>query len=166
MGRKSRWLVEVHTRDVRTTIQKFFYRNGQLREVLPLRNGQRHGVARVWHKNGRLASEERHANGLLHGRCRQWSEPGSLLGKYKMVYGTGIQRAWHDNGRLQMEISTLAANSAGEVVKLHYFVGLTHAESAEILQVSEKTVRRHWNYARVWLHQTIQSADQPSNPLG
>ena len=47
-----------------------------------------------------------------------------------------------------------------EVVKLHYFVGLTHAESAEILQISEKTVRRHWNYARVWLYQTIQSADQ------
>jgi RNA polymerase sigma factor (TIGR02999 family) len=49
-----------------------------------------------------------------------------------------------------------------EVVKLHYFVGLTHAESAEILQISEKTVRRHWNYARVWLFQTIQSADQPN----
>ena len=53
-----------------------------------------------------------------------------------------------------------------EVVKLHYFVGLTHSESAEILQISEKTVRRHWNYARVWLFQTIQSADQPSSPLG
>jgi hypothetical protein len=51
-----------------------------------------------------------------------------------------------------------------EVVKLHYFVGLTHAESAEILQISEKTVRRHWNYARVWLYQTIQSADEPNSP--
>lgn len=37
-------------------------------------------------------------------------------------------------------------------------------ESAQILQVSEKTVRRHWNYARVWLYQTIQSADQPNAP--
>ena len=53
-----------------------------------------------------------------------------------------------------------------EVVKLHYFVGLTHAESAEILQISEKTVRRHWNYARVWLYQTIRAADQPRSPLG
>lgn len=113
MGRKSRWLVEVHTRDVRTTIQKFFYRNGQIREVLPLRNGQRHGVARVWHKNGRLASEEPYANGLLHGLCRQWSESGRLLGKYQMVHGTGIQRAWHDNGRRQMEISTLRGEFCG-----------------------------------------------------
>jgi RNA polymerase sigma factor (TIGR02999 family) len=52
-----------------------------------------------------------------------------------------------------------------EVVKLHYFVGLTHAESAEILQISEKTVRRHWNFARVWLYQTIQASGHPSSPL-
>jgi RNA polymerase sigma factor (TIGR02999 family) len=43
-----------------------------------------------------------------------------------------------------------------EVVKLHFFVGLTHAESAEILGLSEKTVRRHWNFARVWLYQAIR----------
>lgn len=113
MGRKSRWLVGVHTRDVRTTIQKLFYRNDQLREVLPLRNGQRHGVARVWQKNGRLASEERYANGLLHGLCRQWSESGRQLGKYQMVHGTGIQRAWLDNGRRQMEISSFRVEFCG-----------------------------------------------------
>jgi RNA polymerase sigma factor (TIGR02999 family) len=50
-----------------------------------------------------------------------------------------------------------------EVVKLHYFVGLTHAESAELLQISEKTVRRHWNYARVWLYQAIHAAGGASH---
>ena len=45
-----------------------------------------------------------------------------------------------------------------EVVKLHYFVGLTHAESAQVLNISEKTVRRHWNFARVWLYHAIQEA--------
>jgi RNA polymerase sigma factor (TIGR02999 family) len=44
------------------------------------------------------------------------------------------------------------------VVKLHYFAGLTHAETAEILNLSEKTIRRHWNYARVWLFESIQAA--------
>jgi len=43
-----------------------------------------------------------------------------------------------------------------EVVKLHFFVGLTHAETAEVLALSEKTVRRHWNFARVWLYQAIR----------
>jgi len=43
-----------------------------------------------------------------------------------------------------------------EVVKLHFFVGLTHAETAEVLRLSEKTVRRHWNFARVWLYRAIR----------
>lgn len=45
-----------------------------------------------------------------------------------------------------------------EVVKLHYFAGLTHQETAQVLKLSEKTVRRHWNFARVWLYQSIRSA--------
>jgi hypothetical protein len=36
-----------------------------------------------------------------------------LLGKYKMVRGTGIQRAWHDNGQLQMEVSTVRGEFCG-----------------------------------------------------
>jgi RNA polymerase sigma factor (TIGR02999 family) len=44
-----------------------------------------------------------------------------------------------------------------EVVKLRYFVGLTHAESAQVLELSEKTVRRHWEFARVWLYGAIHS---------
>ena len=101
------------TCDVRTTIQKSWYRNGLLREQMPLRNGHRHGVARVWHKNGRLASEERYADGLLHGVCRHWSETGRLLGKYRMVQGTGVQRAWYDNGNSQMELSTVRGEFCG-----------------------------------------------------
>jgi len=61
-----------------------------------LRKGRRHGTVRTWHKNGVLASEEPYRAGLLHGVCRQWDETGKLLGKYRLIHGTGIQRAWHD----------------------------------------------------------------------
>jgi hypothetical protein len=98
---------------LKMTIQKAFHRNGQLREVVPLRNGRRHGMVRVWHKNGVLANEEPYQNGLLHGVCRQWSEDGRLLGKYRMVHGTGVQRAWHENGKLQMEFSTVRGDFSG-----------------------------------------------------
>jgi antitoxin component YwqK of YwqJK toxin-antitoxin module len=98
---------------VKKTIEKAFHRNGQLREIVPLRNGRRHGVVRVWHKNGVLANEERYLNGLLHGVCRQWNEAGRLLGEYRMAHGTGVQRTWHENGRLQLEFSTVRGDFSG-----------------------------------------------------
>ena len=96
-----------------STVQRQYYRNGQLREEVPLRKGRRHGIVRTWHKNGVLASEEPYRDGLLHGVCRQWNETGKLLGKYRLVHGTGVQRAWHDNGRLQLEVSTVRAEFCG-----------------------------------------------------
>jgi hypothetical protein len=98
---------------VKKSFERAFHRNGQLREEVPLRNGCRHGVARVWHKNGLLANEEPYLNGLLHGICRQWNEAGRLLGKYRIVHGTGVQRTWHENGRLQLEFSTLNGDFSG-----------------------------------------------------
>jgi len=89
------------------TVHRDFYRNGQIRQEVPLRNGHKQGVIRTWHRNGILASEEPFENDLPHGICRQWNESGHLLGRYKMVHGTGIQRHWHDNGQLQMEVSTV-----------------------------------------------------------
>ena len=100
-------------RFVKKAIERAFHRNGQLREAVPLLNRRRHGVVRVWHKNGVLANEERYQNGLLHGVCRQWSEDGRLLGKYRMVHGTGVQRTWHENGRLQLEFSTVRGDFSG-----------------------------------------------------
>jgi len=43
-----------------------------------------------------------------------------------------------------------------EVVKLHFFVGLRHAEIAEILGISERTVKRYWSFAKVWLFRRIR----------
>ncbi len=105
--------VETDVQDVSATIQKTFYRNGQLRESVPMRNGCRHGVVRVWHKNGKRASEEPFKNGLLDGVCRKWNEAGRRLGEYLMFQGTGLQREWHDNGKLQMEIWSICGEFSG-----------------------------------------------------
>jgi MORN repeat variant len=106
-------MVENRCGRMSTTIQKDYYRNGQLREEVPLRRGRRHGIVRTWHKNGVLASEEAFEDGLLHGVCRQWDENGNLLGRFTMKRGTGVQRVWHDNGRLQMEMSTVNGEFCG-----------------------------------------------------
>lgn len=42
------------------------------------------------------------------------------------------------------------------VVKLRFFVGLENSEIALLLGVSEKTVQRHWAFAKAWLARAIQ----------
>jgi RNA polymerase sigma-70 factor, ECF subfamily len=44
-------------------------------------------------------------------------------------------------------------------VELRYFGGLSVEETAEVLQVSPKTVKRDWRRAKDWLHSQIK-ADQ------
>jgi RNA polymerase sigma factor (TIGR02999 family) len=45
-----------------------------------------------------------------------------------------------------------------QIVKLRFFVGLSHEEIAALLDVSEKTVRRHWEVAKVRLFQHIKAS--------
>ena len=45
-----------------------------------------------------------------------------------------------------------------EVVELRYFVGLTIPETAEVLALSEATVKRDWTAARAWLHVALSEA--------
>jgi len=39
-----------------------------------------------------------------------------------------------------------------EVVKLHFFAGLTMAEAAQMLGISLTTAERNWRFARAWLY--------------
>lgn len=43
-----------------------------------------------------------------------------------------------------------------QVVKLRFFVGLENGEVATLLGVSEKTVQRHWAFAKAWLARAIK----------
>jgi RNA polymerase sigma factor (TIGR02999 family) len=60
---------------------------------------------------------------------------------------------------VQDALEKLAGESPqkAEIVKLRYFGGLEHAEIAEVLGISEPTVRRHWVYARSWLYAELKS---------
>ncbi len=45
---------------------------------------------------------------------------------------------------------------AAKVVELRYFAGLSAAETAAELGVSERTAQRYWVYAKAWLLQELQ----------
>ena len=50
---------------------------------------------------------------------------------------------------------------AAAVVKLRYFAGLSADEAALSLGISRASVYRHWNFARAWL---LQEINTPSSP--
>lgn len=52
--------------------------------------------------------------------------------------------------RLEQEHAMDAA-----VVKLRFFGGMTNAEIAALLEVSERTVERHWKLAKLWLYREL-----------
>jgi RNA polymerase sigma factor (TIGR02999 family) len=45
---------------------------------------------------------------------------------------------------------------AADVVRLRFYAGLSEAETAAALNLSERTVRREWAYARAWLFDVLQ----------
>ena len=65
-----------------------------------------------------------------------------------------------DRGLLQLgEALTELASFDPDLARLvdcRYFAGLTEAEAAQVLGISERTVRRRWVQARAWIHRAMQ----------
>jgi RNA polymerase sigma factor (TIGR02999 family) len=86
-------------------------------------------------------------------------------------HGGGLQRVDVENVDLALPVEEdhlLAVNDAldllaarspvqAQVVKLRFFVGMTAAESAEVLGLSERTVKQYWSHAKTWLYREIQT---------
>ena len=43
-----------------------------------------------------------------------------------------------------------------ELVRLRFFIGLTNAEAAKVMSLSEPTVKRYWDFSRAWLLREIR----------
>jgi len=85
-------------------------------------------------------------------------------------HGGGLERVAFEEvaeiGSAQSEDQILAVNEAvdklalqnptfAELVKLRYFVGMTIAEAAEALDISEASAKNYWAYAKVWLYKEM-----------
>ncbi|MDQ6758357.1 MAG: sigma-70 family RNA polymerase sigma factor [Acidobacteriota bacterium] len=46
------------------------------------------------------------------------------------------------------------------VVELRFFAGMTEDEIAEVLNISLRTVKRDWSFARTWLHAELASGEE------
>lgn len=84
-------------------------------------------------------------------------------GKLERVELEGLQLATETSPDsllvVEEALERLAAEdrTKAELVKLRFFVGLTNAEAAKVLGLSEPTVKRYWDYARAWLMREIRA---------
>lgn len=66
-----------------------------------------------------------------------------------------------DFERLDEAVDALAAFAPekAKVVELRYFVGLSIEETADMLELSPATVKRHWAFARAWLFRALDGQE-------
>lgn len=65
--------------------------------------------------------------------------------------------------RISEALDQLAESDAAlaELVDLRFFCGFTFAEIAGMKSISERTVQRQWEKARIYLHRTIRADLEP-----
>jgi RNA polymerase sigma factor (TIGR02999 family) len=94
-----------------------------------------------------------------HARSRSAQRRG---GEFEITsFGSEIENAYDDHKltRISEALDELAKvkPSLAEVVDLKFFCGFSFAEIAAMRDVSERTVQRHWEKARIYLHRSIRA---------
>ncbi len=69
-----------------------------------------------------------------------------------------------DLERLEDALEALARvdEQQGRIVELRFFTGLTIEETAEVLAISPRTVKRDWTVARAWLFRALNRGESPA----
>ncbi len=117
--------------------------------------------AQRWNSRGHFfgaAAEAMRRILVEQARRKQRVRHGGGLQRVDLDVQLAVSSAADDNLlALDEALERLAAEQAeaAEVVKLRYFAGLTIEETAAALNVSVRTVNRHWAYARAWLYQQL-----------
>jgi RNA polymerase sigma factor (TIGR02999 family) len=90
-----------------------------------------------------------------YGRRRRALKRGAPLQRIESdVPGDDLSEAYDEMLAISEALDRLNAIDPRQVriVELRYFGGLTEEETAEVLGISTRTVKRDWTVARSWLH--------------
>jgi RNA polymerase sigma factor (TIGR02999 family) len=101
-----------------------------------------------------LVERARSKKRIRHGGGRQRIDLDSQL----CILADGDETLLAINDALER----LAAEEpeAAQAVKLRYFAGLTIEETAAAMNISVRTVNRHWTYARAWLYRELGETEE------
>jgi RNA polymerase sigma factor (TIGR02999 family) len=95
-----------------------------------------------------------------HARARNAAKRGGLEQKFSLDEARELPtKAEIDLIELNAALENFAKDypRKSEVVELKFFGGLDAKEISEVLQISEKTVLRDWNFAKLWLCRALKS---------
>jgi RNA polymerase sigma factor (sigma-70 family) len=84
---------------------------------------------------------------------------GGALRRVDLDEGLMLSSARVDEVLLLDEaLERLASKNARQarVVELHYFGGLSMTQIAALLHISERSVKRDWSLARIWLFENLR----------
>ncbi len=116
-------------------------------------NGERHffgaaaeAMRRILIERARRKASERHGGGL-HPVELDAVEIAAPLPDHELL---ALHEALDELAREDPE--------AAELVKLRFFVGLTHSQAAELMDLSRSAADRTWAFARAWLSQRVRPA--------
>ena len=105
-----------------------------------------------------------------HARTQQAAKRGGGAPKVSLDEAATVAAPSGDTDLVALDgaLQSLAVSypRQSEVVELKFFGGLEAREIAEVLQVSEKTILRDWNFAKLWLQRELSDVPQEGGGHG
>jgi RNA polymerase sigma factor (TIGR02999 family) len=103
-------------------------------------------MRRILVENARRKRSKRHAGGKGRGEMPEIDAPAVASSEELLAVHEALDEL-NDH-----------APAVAELVKLHYFGGLTLRECAAALGTSERSAYRDWSYGRAWLRRKLEGA--------
>jgi RNA polymerase sigma factor (TIGR02999 family) len=98
-----------------------------------------------------LVARARNRNALKRGG----GQPAGQLDEEQTPIGDWLKpEELIELNRALEELESLDAQKA-RIVEYRFFAGLSIEETAEAMSLSPATVKRHWEFARRWLHHKV-----------
>lgn len=103
---KGRKYFETRLEGAGNTVEIEWYTNGQMKSMIPYKDGQQYGRVKRWYENGQREEDVMMKNTRVHGSYRSWYANGKKQREFFSINNvmSGEYREWSEDGILMREI--------------------------------------------------------------